>query len=913
MHQGGYISSKAKGLLQGFLLFIFLQGCLPASLPEEISKARVVPSTLVSEALMRIQLDYARPRKLKPRLLLGGALGELEREFPELRAQLRDDAEEPLLLLQLGFRRLELPLVPLHDMYALSIALQRLQGVLAENGLGRDANLEQLLIRGVCSQLDPYTVLLPRKVHREFRDTVGGRFAGVGLMVGFRENQLIVISPMDGSPAARAGVQPMDRIIRVDGVSTEHLTLEEILFRLRGEKGSRVSLHVMRAGESAPLSFELVREDIRVASVNMLRLSEEELHFLYVRIKNFQETTADELKNMLGNPGSSDGVILDLRNNPGGLLEQAAKVSDLFLDSGKRIVSTRSRAIDQQFDSRRLFMPAGWLTVPLVVLVNRGSASASEIVTAALMQNGRAVVVGERTFGKGTVQSLWEMSDGSGFKLTIGDYLTPSGESINHLGVRPDLELMPVNIGDNRTSLFQRHSDRRRDGDGIAYFFLEPPPLPMEERIASMEKPDRDSLRDDFYIKTAKAILGAEIPFAPERSPALERAVASLVDAEENRIVRAMKELNVDWSRPVNTQHPEPEKLQWKVSWSADGKKWIDIPANGQLPGGHAAHVRVTLHNRSETDASRLLVLLHAGNEALNGLELPLGLVRAGETVTGTRMAPLAPGTLNPLEPLDFMLYDDRRRVLSAKKMHLRFDQSVLPRFEFIMSLIDDGSYDSKGNGDGQAQPGETMALLVKIRNIGNGISENTLLFLKRSSGTMSISRGRLRLGRLAPGETKEESLLFQLPPRPKAEGELELEIRDLNANLPGMVFPWSLGEGPGEQWLQPPELTGLMLERTMVSSSVQDGSVSRMVLRGEVRGDSGLKDMYVFLNGRKIHYQTAAKEGNPRRLSFSVPLANVLEKNTIEVTGRGLQGLSKVRQLEWWSPEREGYVLKRQ
>jgi carboxyl-terminal processing protease len=269
------------------------------------------------------------------------------------------------------------------------------------------SRIDQIFVNGILHQLDEYSVLLPKKIFREFNINLGGHFAGVGLVVGMRNGYLTVISPMDGSPASKAGILPLDRIVEVDGEKTEHMTLDEILHRLRGEIGSPVKLSVLRKGLPKTLQFVLRREQIQVESVVIYELGSEGKPIKYARIKNFQIETSQELKNKLEGLNNTKGLILDLRNNPGGLLEEAAKVSDLFLDWKKRIVSTKSSLESTTHFSKQLFANENYLTIPIVVLINHGSASASEIVAAALQQNGRAIVIGQPSFGKGTVQTGW--------------------------------------------------------------------------------------------------------------------------------------------------------------------------------------------------------------------------------------------------------------------------------------------------------------------------------------------------------------------------------------------------------------------------------------------------------------------------------------------------------------------------
>ncbi|RTZ83695.1 MAG: hypothetical protein DSY94_07850, partial [SAR324 cluster bacterium] len=333
------------------LLSLFLASCSILGSSRERGIAAVQPppeAPLLAEVLMHLQLDYVEPEKLDPESLLQGALTELGRMIPEVTVvpELQDKTLGSVLNISFKTEKTLLPVSKIAGLYDLHIALQMLMKRLLEmNPQLTQLKIEQMFVRGILNQLDAYSVFLPQEIYNEFNINIGGQFAGVGLVVGTRDDQLTVIAPMDGSPAALAGMKPLDRIVAVDGEKTEHMTLDEILHRLRGNIGTPVTLSVLRKGHAKALQFELLREDIQVESVETYDLSSSKQTVSYVRIKNFQIDTARELKNKLGSLNMVDGVILDLRNNPGGLLEEAIRVSDLFLPGKKRIVSTKGTVV----------------------------------------------------------------------------------------------------------------------------------------------------------------------------------------------------------------------------------------------------------------------------------------------------------------------------------------------------------------------------------------------------------------------------------------------------------------------------------------------------------------------------------------------------------------------------------------
>jgi carboxyl-terminal processing protease len=293
-------------------------------------------------------------------------------------------------------------------------------------------------IKGMVRTLDPHSAFLTPDEYRALTADTVGRFGGVGLEVGVKGDVLTVIAPMPGSPAQKAGVLPGDQIVAIEGRSARSLGIEDAVRLMRGEPGTRVTATFRRAGKAAPFDVTMTREIIKVESVKGELLAP---GYPLVRVLAFQDGTTADLEEAIGKltaeGGGLAGLVLDLRGNPGGLLEEAVRTCDLFLDEGV-ILTTRGRGgeVLQTYEARS----RGTLDrVPVVLLVDRASASAAEIVAGALQDQGRALLVGERTFGKGSVQSLIDLEDGSGLKLTVALYFTPSGRSIQAEGIRPDV------------------------------------------------------------------------------------------------------------------------------------------------------------------------------------------------------------------------------------------------------------------------------------------------------------------------------------------------------------------------------------------------------------------------------------------------------------------------------------------
>lgn len=335
-----------------------------------------------------------------------------------------------------------------------------------------DKELFDNAIQGMISGLDPHSSYLDSQEFENLNATTKGEFSGIGIEVTQEEDALKVITALDESPAAKAGIKPGDLIISVDNTPIKGQTLQENINKLRGSKGSKVLLVILRKGEEKPLQIELTRDIVNVKSVKSKLLDS---HLGYIRIANFQSTTGQDVGKAVSDmvqetQGKLDGLILDLRNNPGGLLSAAVEVTDIFLDSNKLkanhlIVYTKGRSKGSSITAKA--NPGDMLNgVPIVVLINEGSASASEIVAGALKDHKRAVIVGQKSFGKGTVQTIMPLDDKTAIKLTTAMYYTPSGISIQASGIEPDVHIDDIDLtqAKQKPSLLYGISESRLKG-----------------------------------------------------------------------------------------------------------------------------------------------------------------------------------------------------------------------------------------------------------------------------------------------------------------------------------------------------------------------------------------------------------------------------------------------------------------
>jgi C-terminal processing peptidase-3. Serine peptidase. MEROPS family S41A len=369
-----------------------------------------------------------------------------------------------------------------------------------------DETLIRNAIRGMLEGLDPHSAYLDAAEYEQLQEGTRGQFGGLGIEVGMEDGFVKVIAPIDGTPADAAGIQPGDLIMRIDGRSVRGLDLQQAVERMRGEPGTEIQLGILRDGQDSPIDVTLERAVIQVDSVRSQLL---EPGFGYLRISQFQSRTGDDLLSEIAawqdEHGPMDGMVLDLRNNPGGVLDAAVEVADAFLSNGA-IVSTNGRA--ERAESRFTATPNDALNgAPLVVLVNAGSASAAEIVAGALQDHRRAVIMGEQTFGKGSVQSILPLRNGSAVKLTTARYYTPDGRSIQAEGIVPDVEIANLRVADQQASEVLRESDlpRHLRSDGAA------PPANSDGDVPGSALAKRDyALAEALNLLKGLTILGRD-------------------------------------------------------------------------------------------------------------------------------------------------------------------------------------------------------------------------------------------------------------------------------------------------------------------------------------------------------------------------------------------------------------------
>ena len=341
--------------------------------------------------------------------------------------------------------------------------LRRIMGIVEENYVD-ELSFDEIVdkaIDGLLSNLDAHSNYLNKKKFDDLRANTDGEFGGIGITVGLKDGALSIIAPVDGTPGDKAGLKSGDVIIRVNDKSTIDMSIDDAVNLMRGAPKTKVELTIVRKGEAKPLVFNIVRDIIKIDSVKVRKIQNSD--FVYVRISSFDKNVTRNVSSELRQIGKLKGIVLDFRNNPGGVLDQAVDLSRLFIKSGL-IVTQRGRTKGENIEYKAKSAP--YADIPVVVLINGGSASASEIVAGALQDHKRAVLIGEQTFGKGSVQTVMQLDQNEGLKLTTAKYYLPSGRTIQAVGVTPDIVVYPGVAPENENSFSIKESDLKRHLQG---------------------------------------------------------------------------------------------------------------------------------------------------------------------------------------------------------------------------------------------------------------------------------------------------------------------------------------------------------------------------------------------------------------------------------------------------------------
>lgn len=785
---------------------------------------------VVNEVLKNVRDKYVDPKRVKPKDMLLSSLNYVQRDVAQV--IVLHEESQPTVKVRVDTQEREFRVDNVLGLWDVSARLREVFGFVQENLKGTEVDLREVeyaACNGMLHTLDPHSVLLSPEAYKEMNLSTSGQFGGLGIVISIRDQQLTVINPMPGTPAFRAGVKKYDRIMKIGGESTLNMGLNEAVQHLRGAPGTKVTVWLRRDGPDGfqnPKPFELTREVIKVASVESKLLAD---NIGYVRLKQFQANTAKDLDDALAKMkanGELKGLVLDLRGNPGGLLEQAARVSDKFLTSGP-IVATVGNPGSGEDREEKVAHPEGTEpNYPIALLVNGSSASASEIVAGALKNHDRAIVIGETTFGKGSVQLVFtELPDRAALKLTIAQYLTEPGDiSIQGTGVTPDIELDPMTADtqemdltvDTGTMLKERDLSRSlanakiREGqkpqEVVRYNLPESLRRELRERGGDPDEVmGNDFPNKDFPVKFARDIV-AKVPHG-KRLEQLKAAKQVINDARQSELTKVgndLQGLGVDWSdAPADVQPAAqgapPPNVEVKLETDR---------ANNEVNAGDPMHLKVTVTNKGNVTLNRLAAVTKSDNGLYDNKELVIGKLEAGKTKTATiplgwcevegrkpgsttvlptnapRTCKIPRDTLSRQDGISVRFDEARGRAPAPQNLRVAVKALERPLFAYSYQIADA----RKGNGDGKVQKGEHLTLYLSVKNVGKGKSYETQVNLRNLSGDgLLLHEGRFDISNMQPGEVKKVAFTFDVESPladPEAKVELSIADRDLRETV---------------------------------------------------------------------------------------------------------------------------------
>lgn len=782
----------------------------------DLTSLKVFNATLV-----KIRDYYVDPTRVDPKEMLYAALDQVQRSVPEVLVEPRRDRDEVVVTVKDQSRTF--PVGDVDSPWRLSSRLKEIfrfvQGHLrAESDA---AQIEYAAVNGVLGTLDPHSVLLDPESAREMDISTSGKFGGIGITIGMRKGRLTVLNLIsDATPAALAGVQAGDHIVRINDEPTENLTLNEAMNRLRGDPLTKVRVSVARIGAdgvAVPKDFAITRDVIQVSSIKSKMLSGK---VGYLRLVHFAQRTGPDLREALQKlkQQGARAWVLDLRGNPGGLLDQAIKVSDLFVELGT-IVTTVGYA-GKKRDENRAQVKDTEATAPVAVLVNGGSASASEIVAGALKNLDRAVIIGRTTFGKGSVQVLYDLHDGSKLKLTIAQYLTPNDISIQSVGITPDIELAAARVPEkldgprDTVRLLARKSTTEADLDAHLTSrntraverpveripFLDDVRKPAATTAGAgagddgdagddePEAPPDDDFVEDFEIRFARDFVSKGTS-SPRRKEMLTQARAFVEQrrAEEDaRIVTALGKLGVDWSVAPAVPGHAP---QLSATFSTDR-------AGLAVPAGEIVTLTGSVTNSGDAPAYRVHARAESDDWVFEETELVFGKVLPGEIRTFSTKVRVPKDAASRVDLLNWEFTEAHGHKVTGAPLKVTVTGLPRPQFAYTYQLIDD-----PGNGDGLLQVGESFRLLATVKNVGVGASLGATASIGNKTGDgLVVKKGRYELeAGLAPGEEKTLEFTFDVKP-----SVLEQERPPKVVTLDLFVYDATLREGLSEKLVFP-------------------------------------------------------------------------------------------------------------
>lgn len=631
--------------------------------------------------------------------------------------------------------------------------------------------MEYAALSSILSGFDPYSKLYQPRDFQRAESLGSSSFVGVGMDIEFREGSLAVVQVYEESSAQRVGIRVGDRIIEIDGESARKMSLAEALHRLTGPEGTSVTVSVVRGGNI--LSYTMQRQRIQVKNVRSTLL---EGDIGYIKISNFQDGTFKAVVKALEDlkkAADLNGLVIDFRGNYGGVMEEIIYVGDLFLSSGILTVKVSAGKGYPDFIRAR---PSGNREedYPLVVLIDEGSASGAEILAAAFKENGRAIVMGEQSFGKACIQQVFGLKGRYAVKLTTARYFTPHGRYIQFMGLEPDVLLIPINVDRDSPTLTRRVHYLN---EGLVRARIERPagekkPFTSLVYLQENPAPGGSGPESDYQVQLARRLIGEDVFQDGElRWNVCERALRRVQNEEEKKIVKALERQGTDWASGM------PEGVPVPVA-----RMNLDKEIN-EVGAGESIDITVTVENRGDGVLYRVLGRSSSTNPVFDGLEFPVGRVAPARSGSYTLRVDIPEDSLDRRDEMVIKFTEDNDYTPEYLVAWITTWARPAPVFSYSYRVLDGVGKASNG----LIETGERIELALSLRNIGEGDSRDTVVVLKTlhpEGITILDSRSRLNIGMLGAKEEKTVKFGLFVGNTPLDRLELEVVVADLNLGV---------------------------------------------------------------------------------------------------------------------------------
>ena len=740
----------------------------------------------ITQILRHLQYSYVDPEKLEGYRIMRSALERLAFKVPPVVVYIPKKEKFSSAVVQVEESKKKFYFKNLENLDNVDKAIQEVVVFIKRKLKEKDKlkNVEYQAIRGMLSPLDPHTVLFVPEAYTEFQEDSLGTYSGVGMYIGFRDKKIVVISPIVGSPAFRAGLQAQDEILQIDGESTTTFTVGNASQKIRGEVGTKVKILINRKGFSKPKEFVLTREKITINSVNALVLKTEKGRIGYISLSRFQRNTVKQLEQALDKINSSfsdfQGVVLDLRNNPGGILDQAIRVSDKFLDRGIIVSTSGARNESKKTYRSRFYNTVA--NVPLIVLVNSGSASASEIVTAALKQNNRALILGQTTFGKGSVQQIRPFKSGSAIKMTISKYLTPNNTSIQSIGVAPHIELNPLLVSKDLVQIVSNAQNPAKSlrGDftewGDAVDEAEKKLVfPFDDKfshsIFSITEDKRANagfdviqLKKDYPLYLAAKILTNSYTKKTAKKvnfKQLQDQAYKLIDAEKNKqekkLSQKLGELGVQWTLD-GSQKAKSKINFWVEEVKKNKQPCLDKSSKEEIYTGDAIYLCAEVKNISKRKSTQLRAISEANIPLFDQRQFVFGNLKPQEKKTWYVPITIPDIFVETTVFLKLNLFIAEGKKALSKEFSFHIKEKEQSFFSYEIQ-----AYNAKGKTRA-IKPSSRVKLEVNLKNISQTDSGTISFSLKNGEGNkVLLTKAKANIPILKKGQSEKVDFEFIL------------------------------------------------------------------------------------------------------------------------------------------------------